>query len=125
MIEMGCKAEGAAQGYTVLGGIILGIIALQMLADGLNTTLLGDINGLVDVVIAIVLIVMVLLSFDACGFIDWKVPKSGLLLAIFGLVSMFIVAGGLTFYILTWFTNIGLLAGFMILLAGLLLILHK
>ncbi len=122
---MGLKAQGAAQGYTVLGGIVLLILAAQMLIAGLNTALGGDFNGAVDAALAIALIVMVLLAFDACGFMNWKVPESGGLLAVFGLLAMVIVGRGLNFDLISWLTNIGLLAGFMILLAGILLVLKK
>ncbi len=120
---MGLKAEGAAQAYTLLGGLVLAILGFNMLATGIQN--IADINSLLDVVLGIVLILMVLLSLDACGFIYWKVQKSGVLLAIFGFVSMVIIARALPLDILQWLTNIGLLAGFMILVAGILLIFKK
>ncbi len=119
---MGCKAEGAAQGYTVLGSIILFLFALQMISSGLNGVLGGDFNSVIDVVLGITLVLMAVLALDACGFIYWKVQRSGLLLAIFGLVSIFIIGRGLNFDILSWLTNIGMLAGLMFLIAGILLI---
>jgi hypothetical protein len=120
---MGAKAEGAAQGYTVMGGIILIILAIQMLTAGINGALGGNFENILDVVLAIALILMVLLSFDACGFVTWKVGRSGLLLAIFGFISIVIVGRGLSFNILQWLQNIGMLAGLMILIAGLLIML--
>ncbi|MGY5853415.1 MAG: hypothetical protein RTU92_07625 [Candidatus Thorarchaeota archaeon] len=122
---MGAKAEGAAQGYTVLGGIVLAILSIQMLMGGLEAAIAGDVAALVDVILAIALLLMVLLSFDACGFVSWKVPKSGLLLAIFGFIAMIIAGRGLSFNLIAWLTNIYILAGFMLLLAGLLLLLRR
>jgi hypothetical protein len=121
--KMGAKAEGAAQGYTVLGGIVLILLAFQMLINGFNGALGGNIENILDVVLGIGLILMVLLSLDACGFVQWKVQRSGLLLAIFGFVSIVIVGRGLSFNILLWLQDIGMLAGLMILIAGLLIML--
>jgi hypothetical protein len=123
VIIMGAKAEGAAQGFTVLGGIVCAILAFLQLSAGINGAIGGDMNAILDVVLAIALIIMVLLSFDACGFIYWKVQKSGILLTIFGFAAMIILARGLTFDILTWLT--ALLPAFMIFLAGLLLLLKS
>ena len=120
---MGAKAEGAAQGYTVMGGIVLFILAIQMIIAGINGALGGNFENVLDVVLGIGLILMVLLSFDACGFVTWKVGRSGLLLTIFGFVSIVIIGRGLSFDILLWLTNIGMLAGLMILIAGLLIML--
>ncbi|NHI83771.1 MAG: hypothetical protein EAX81_05670 [Candidatus Thorarchaeota archaeon] len=119
---MGLKAEGAAQGFTVLGGLVLTVIGLQMLVGGINTFLGGSVNALIDVLIAIALLLMVALSYDACGFINWKVRKSGGLLAIFGLSSIFIVLRNVSFDLVSWLLNAGTLAGFMILIAGILLV---
>ena len=120
---MGLKAEGAAQAYTLLGGLVLAIFGFNMLYNGVQN--ISDANSLLDIVLGIVLILMVILSLDACGFVHWKVQKSGVLLAIFGFASMVIVARALPLDILGWLTNIGLLAGFMILVAGILLIFRK
>ncbi len=117
------KAEGAAQGYTVLGSIVLILIAINMINSGLNGAISGDLEAIITVVLGIALIVMAILSLDACGFVNWKIGRSGLLLAIFGLVSIIIVARGLSFNILSWLMNAGTLAGFMILLAGILIML--
>ncbi|MHA2160882.1 MAG: hypothetical protein ACXAEB_01185 [Candidatus Thorarchaeota archaeon] len=122
---MGCKAEGAAQGYTVLGGIVLAVLAIQMMVNGFSGALGGDFESVIDVVLAIALLLMVLLSFDASGFVNWKVGRSGALLALFGFVSIIIVVRGLSFDIIGWLMNIGTLAGLMILIAGILLIFRK
>ncbi len=119
---MGCKAEGAAQGYTVLGGIVLFIYALNMLIASVNGVLGGNFESLIDFVLGIALLLMTLLSFDACGFVYWKVNRSGPLLALFGLIAIFIVGRGISFDIIGWIMNLGTLAGFMIVLAGILLI---
>ncbi|TFG34968.1 hypothetical protein EU527_00530 [Candidatus Thorarchaeota archaeon] len=123
---MGCKAEGAAQGYTVLGGIVLLIYAIQRIINGINSPGPGDFEGLIEILLAIVLIVIVALAFDACGFISWKVAKSGLLLALFGLIAIVIVSYPFTsFNPIDWLQSLPTLAGFMILLAGILLLLRK
>ncbi len=122
---MGCKAEGAAQGYTVLGGIVLAVLAIQMMVNGFSGALGGDFESVIDVVLAIALLLMVLLSFDASGFVNWKVGRSGALLALFGFISIIIVVRGLSFDIIGWLMNIGTLAGLMILIAGILLIFRK
>jgi hypothetical protein len=122
---MGCKAEGAAQGYTVLGGIVLLILAINDLRAGIGQAMGGDFNGTITVVLAIVLILLVVLSFDACGFTHFKLRRSGLLLAIFGFVAIVIIGRGLSFNPLGWLMSLGTLAGFMILLAGLLIMVNK
>jgi hypothetical protein len=122
---MGLKAVGAAQGYTVLGGIVLLIFALQMVTGGLNNAIAGDIDALIDVVLGIALVIMVVLAFDACGFINYRFEKSGLVLALIGFISIVIVVRGLEINIISWLTNLGTLAGFMILLAGILLMFRK
>ncbi len=122
---MGIKAEGAAQGYTLLGGIVLAIQAIQMLMAGINGAIGGDIDSLINVLLAIALLLMVILSFDACGFVYWKIRKSGILLTVFGLVAIFIIARGVSFDIMMLLTNIAGLAALMLLLAGLLLIFRK
>ncbi len=115
------KAEGAAQGYTVLGAIVLILIAINMISAGLNGAINGNFEDVITIVLGIALVVMAILSLDACGFVNWKVGRSGLLLAIFGLISIIIVARGLSFNILSWLMNAGTLAGFMILLAGIII----
>ncbi|MHA1638525.1 MAG: hypothetical protein ACTSUO_03860 [Candidatus Thorarchaeota archaeon] len=124
-LEMGCKAEGAAQGYTLLGGIVLLILAIQMIINGINGALGGNAEELITVLLAVALILMALLSFDACGFVYWKIRRSGIMLALFGFISILIVVRGLSFDILGWLTNIGTLAGLMILIAGFLLLFRK
>ena len=123
---MGLKAEGAAQGYTVLGGIVLllaGIFRIYSAATGPGP---GTPEGLIEILLGIVLIVIVALAFDACGFIYWKVKKSGLLLAVFGLIAIVIVSyPGFSFDIIAWMMRLETLAGLMILLGGLLLIVRK
>jgi hypothetical protein len=116
---MGCKADGAAQGYTVLGGIVLLYYAIQRIVSGLNTPY--DIVGLF---LGIAIIIMVVLAFDASGFVNWKVRRSGALLALFGFFIILIVSG-LNLDILSWITRLDTLAGFMILLAGLLTLWSK
>jgi hypothetical protein len=118
-VVMGAKAEGAAQGFTVLGGIVLVVIAIQMINSGINS-LGGD--GLIDVIVGIVLILMVALSYDACGLILWKMRRNGTYLTIFGLFSIFIVLRNFSFDPIGWLMNSGTLAGFMILIAGILLL---
>ncbi len=119
-LKMGCRAEGAAQGYIVLGGIVLFIMGLQMIIGSLQGTI--DMNSLLEIVLGIVLILMVVLAFDASGFVSWKVGKSGVLVFIFGLVCIFIVSRNILLNPLLWLMSLGTLAGFMILLGGLLLI---
>ncbi len=119
---MGLKAEGAAQGYTVLGGIVLVIFAVTHIAGGLNN--LNSSDALVNIIIGIALLLMVLLSFDASGFVHWKLKRNGPLLALFGLFSIIIVDPNVllgSLNILAWLMNVGTLAGFMILIAGLLI----
>ena len=119
---MGCKAEGAAQGYTVLGGIVLLIYAIQRIFAASGG--LGTVDGLIEVFLGIVIIIMVALAFDASGFITWKVRRSGLLLALFGFIIILIVSG-LSLDILAWISGLQSLAGFMILLAGILMLWSK
>lgn len=121
---MGCKAEGAAQGYTILGGLVLLIYALQRIFAASGG--LGTIDGLIEVFLGIAVIIMVVLAFDASGFVTWKLKRSGVLVALFGFLIILIVSYGsfaldLTI-IIAWMSSLPTLAGFMILLAGLLII---
>lgn len=120
---MGCKAEGAAQGYTVLGGLVLFIYGIQMILGGASGTI--DIDAIIEIVLGIALILMVILAFDASGFVSWKLTKSGALVALFGLICIFIVSRGILLDPLAWIMSLGTLAGFMIFLGGLLLILRR
>lgn len=119
---MGCKAEGAAQGFTLLGALVLLIFALQMLIGGLNSAIGGSLEGTIDVLLAILLIILSILAVDACGFVHWKVSKSGVTLAVVGFVAIIVVLRNVSFDILGWLMNVGTLAGLMILIAGVLLI---
>lgn len=120
---MGCKAEGAAQGYTVLGGIVLLIYAIQRIVAGINSPGPSDPETLIQILLSIVLIIIIALAFDACGFISWKVGKSGLLLALFGLITIVLVSYPFaSFNPFNWLQSLPTLAGFMILLAGILLL---
>lgn len=121
---MGLKAEGAAQGYTLLGGLVLLIYALQRIFAASGS--LGTLDGLIEVFLGIAIIIMVILAFDASGFVTWKLKRSGILVALFGFLIILIVSYGsialdLTI-IIAWLSSLPTLAGFMILLAGLLII---
>jgi hypothetical protein len=123
---MGLKAEGAAQGYTVLGGLVLLIYAIYRIYNAMNNPGPGTVEGLIEIFLGIVLIVIVALAFDACGFITWKVAKSGLLLTVFGFIAIVIVSyPGITLDPIAWMMSLDTLAGLMILLGGLLLLLRK
>jgi len=123
---MGLKAEGAAQGYTVLGGIVLLVYAFVRIYRAMIYPGIETLDGIIEVLLAIVLIVMVALAFDACGFISWKVQKSGALLSLFGLIIILIVSyPAITFDPIAWLRSLYTLAGLMILLGGLLLVFRK
>ena len=116
---MGCKAEGAAQGYTILGGLVLLVYAIQRIYNAMIGSGPGDPDGLIAILLGIVLIVVVALAFDACGFISWKVSKSGALLALFGFIAIVVVSyGRITIDPIAWMMSLDTLAGFMILLGG-------
>ncbi|TFG04145.1 hypothetical protein EU538_12715 [Candidatus Thorarchaeota archaeon] len=120
---MGAKAEGAAQGFTLLGAIVLVVFALfQLLIPGVNAALGGSFDGVINAVLGIALLLMALLGIDACGFIYWKIRRSGAMLALFGFLSIVIVGRGLNFDILSWLQNIGMFAGLMLLIAGILIL---
>jgi hypothetical protein len=119
---MGLKAEGAAQGYTVLGGLVLLIYAIFRIYAAASGPGPGTPEGLMEILLGIILIIVVVLAFDACGFIYWKIKRSGILLALFGLIAIVIVSyPGFSFDIIAWMMRLDTLAGFMILLGGLLL----
>ena len=118
---MGCKAEGAAQGYTVLGGIVLLIFALRRIYFGLTATF-----DIIEIFLGIVVILFVVLSFDASGFVNWKLKRSGVLLALFGFFLIIIVSYGvITLDIIAWLSSLETLAGTMILIAGILMAVRK
>ena len=119
---MGCRAEGAAQGYTVLGGIVLIIYALQRIINNMNSPGPGTVEGLMQIVLGIIVIVLVALAFDASGFTHWKLHRSGLVLALLGFVIILIVSWpGITLDPFAWLQSLDTLAGLMILLGGILL----
>ena len=121
---MGAKAEGAAQGFTVLGGIVLLIFAIERIFAASGG--LGTLEGLVDVLLGIVVIIMVVLAFDASGYVTWKLKRSGILVALFGFLIIVIVSyGTITLDVIAWLRSAQTLAGFMILLAGILIIVKK
>lgn len=122
---MGCKAEGAAQGYTILGAVVLFLLAIQMISGALSGAMGGDLNAVIDLLLGVALIIMAVLAIDASGFIHWVVSKSGLLLALFGFMTIIIAGRSLNFDILSWPLSTGTLAGFMILIAGILLLVSK
>ena len=115
---MGCKAEGAAQGYTVLGGIVLLVYSLNRIVAGIS------IPDIVELFLGIAVIIMVVLAFDASGFVTWKVRRSGALLALFGFFIILIVSG-LNFDILSWIMTLPTLAGSMLIIAGFLMLWSK
>jgi hypothetical protein len=118
---MGCKAEGAAQGYTVLGGIVLLVYALQRIVGGLNAP-----YDIIELFLGIAVIILVVLAFDASGFITWKVKRSGVLLALFGFFLIVIVSyPGITLDIIAWISSLPTLAVTMILLGGLIMAVNK
>ena len=119
---MGCKAEGAAQGFTVLGGIVLIIYSLQRIINNMNSPGPGTVEGLMQIILGFIVLVLVALAFDASGFTHWKLHRSGLVLALLGFVIILIVSWpGITLDPLAWLQSLDTLAGFMILLGGLLL----
>ncbi|MFQ5832104.1 MAG: hypothetical protein ACE5H4_05350 [Candidatus Thorarchaeota archaeon] len=119
---MGCKAEGAAQGFTLLGALVLLVYALQMLIGGINQALGGDFEGVIETVLAITLILIAVLSVDASGYVYWRVARNGILLAVFGFIAIVIVLRNVSFDVIGWLMNAGTLAGLMILIAGILVI---
>ena len=123
---MGCKAEGAAQGFTVLGGIVLLVYAIERIYQAMMGPGPGTLEGVIEILLSIIIILMVALSFDACGFIQWKVQKSGGLLSLFGFIIILIVSyPGITLDPIAWLRSLYTLAGLMILLGGLLLVFRK
>jgi hypothetical protein len=116
---MGCKAEGAAQGYTILGGIVLLVYGLQRILGGFT----GPVD-IIEIILGFVVILFVVLSFDASGYFNWVVKRSGVLLALFGFFLILIVSG-LNLDILSWISSLPTLGGFMILLAGILTLWSK
>ena len=116
---MGCKADGAAQGYTVLGGIVLLIYAFNRIMGGIHNPV-----DLIEILLGIAIIIMVILAFDASGYVNWVVRRSGFLVALFGFFIILIVSG-LSLDILAWISGLQSLAGFMILLAGILMLWSK
>ncbi|MFX1439714.1 MAG: hypothetical protein ACFFFD_05645, partial [Promethearchaeota archaeon] len=111
-----------AQGYTLLGTLVLLVYAIQMLISSINAASGGNLDAVVDVLLAILLILIAILAVDASGYIHWKVAKSGTALAIFGFIAIVVVLRDLSFNIIGWLMNVGTLAGLMILIAGILLI---
>ena len=119
--EMGCKALGASQGYTVLGGLVLLVYAIQRIYNAMIGPGPGTTDGLIAILLGVVLIIIVALAFDASGFISWKVSKSAILLTLFGLIAIAIVSyPGITLDPIAWMMSLDTLAGLMLVLGGLL-----
>lgn len=117
---MGLRADGAAQGYTILGGIVLIISALGRINAGLQGG--GSTTALMQLVLGIVLLIITILAFDASGLVKLTLSKSGLLLALLGFIAILIVSyPGITLDIITWLRSLETLAGFMLLLAGIIM----
>jgi hypothetical protein len=119
---MGCKALGASQGYTVLGGLVLLVYAIQRIYAAMIGPGPGTTTGLVEILLGIIMIIIVALAFDASGFISWKVSKSAALLTLFGFIALIVASypGFLTFDPIAWMMSLDTLAAFMIVLGGLL-----
>ncbi|MHA2139916.1 MAG: hypothetical protein ACXADC_02260 [Candidatus Thorarchaeota archaeon] len=122
---MGLKAEGAAEGFTLLGAIVILVYAIQQLTGAINAATGGSLDAVNDVVLAILLILIAILAVDACGFVYWKIARSGVALAIFGFIAIMVVLRNVSFDFIGWLMNVGTLAGLMILIAGVLLITRK
>ena len=119
---MGCKAEGAAQGFTLLGAVVLIVFGLFRLILPVASGAAGtDFDALVNLVLGIVMVVLAVLGLDACGFVNWKIGRSGFLLTVIGFVSIIIVGRGLSFDLLQWLMDVGMLAGLMFIIAGVLI----
>ncbi|MGQ4910794.1 MAG: hypothetical protein ACTSV3_04815 [Candidatus Thorarchaeota archaeon] len=121
---MGLRADGAAQGYTVLGGIVLLISAIGRINNGITGS--GSPDALMDLVLGVVLLIITILAFDASGLVRLTLSKSGLLLALFGFIAILVVSyPGITLDIIAWLRSLETLAGFMLLLGGLIMAVNK
>lgn len=121
---MGLRADGCAQGYTVLGGIVLLISALNRINGGLQGG--GSSDALMNLVLGIVLLIVTILAFDASGLVKLTLSKSGLVLALLGFVAILVVSyPGITLDILAWLQSLETLAGFMLLLGGIIMAVNK
>ena len=121
---MGLRADGAAQGYTVLGGIVLIISSLNRINAGIQGG--GSSQALMNLVLGIVLLVVTVLAFDASGLVKLTLSKSGLVLALLGFVAILIVSYPIiSLDILGWLQSLDTLAGFMLLLGGLIMAVNK
>ena len=76
------------------------IYALQRIVGGLNAP-----YDIIEVILGIAVIIMVVLAFDASGFVTWKVRRSGVLLALFGFFIILIVSG-LSLDIFAWISSL-------------------
>ncbi|TFF91152.1 hypothetical protein EU545_05385 [Candidatus Thorarchaeota archaeon] len=121
---MGLRADGAAQGYTVLGGIVLIISALGRINAGLQGG--GSSTAIMELVLGVVLLIITILAFDASGLVRLTLSKSGLVLALLGFIAILIVSyPGITLDIIAWLQSLDTLAGFMLLLGGLIMAVNK
>ena len=115
------KAQGAADGFTILGALILFLFAwAQMIVPGFYLSAGGNISGIVTLILGIVLVVITVFAVIASGFVRWRIPRSGLLLLIFGFVALVITLQGLNFDLLTWLSHVGALGSVMLMIAGVL-----
>jgi len=115
------KAAGAADGFTILGALVLFLFAwTQMIIPGYYLAIAGNLNGTVTLILGIVLFVITIISVVASGLVRWVIPRSGLLLLIFGFIALVITLQGLNFDLLTWLSHVGAVGSVMLMIAGVL-----
>jgi hypothetical protein len=80
-----------------------------------------------ELVLGIALLIITILAFDASGLVKLTLSKSGLLLALLGFIAILIVSypGFIVLDIIAWLRNLETLAGFMLLLGGLIMAINK
>jgi hypothetical protein len=115
------RSIGAADAYTILGALVLFLFSwTQMIIPGYNQMLAGNIVGIINIALGVVLVTLTIIAFIASEFVKWTIPRSGQILVIFGFAALFITLQGLNFNLLAWLSNVGPLGALMLIIAGVL-----
>jgi hypothetical protein len=113
------KAEGASDAYSVLGSLVLLLFAwTQLIIPGYYQVLGGIPNGVFTLILGLILLAVTIIAFIASEVVRWTIPRSSLVLIIFGFAALFITLQGLNFDLLAWLSNVGALGSLMLILSG-------
>jgi hypothetical protein len=89
-----------------------------LIIPGYYAVLGGIPNGVLILVLGLILLAVTIIAFIASELVRWTIPKSSVVLIIFGFAALFITLQGLNFDLLAWLSNVGALGSLMLILSG-------